>query len=49
MSMEGKECPHCKSVDTEIVVSNGYVELWDCFNCGKTFYIRGGQIVKPQT
>lgn len=47
--MEGKKCPHCKSKDTELVISCGHKESWECFNCKKTFffsYIRGGIIDK---
>ena len=46
--MEGKECPHCRSKNTEIAISTGYTELWDCFRCKKTFFVRGGLIDKPQ-
>jgi len=48
MSMEGKECPRCESKDTELTITINYYELWECFNCQKTFFIRDGLIDKPQ-
>lgn len=44
--MEGKECSHCKSKDTEIVFAEYNGELWECFNCKKTFVIENDD--KPQ-
>jgi len=35
--VEGLICPHCGSEETEIVVSDYESELWECFNCGKTW------------
>jgi len=36
-SMEGKECPFCKSTDTELTLSGKLFEIWECFGCGKEF------------
>lgn len=46
--MEGKECPHCKSIDTEIVLEEYNGQLWECFSCKKTFAVYTDQDDKPQ-
>ena len=39
--VEAKRCPYCMSKKyTTIEVNDGFFEVWECFDCGKTFEIR---------
>ena len=39
--VEEKKCPYCKSKKyTGIVVNDDFLEVWECFDCGKTFELK---------
>jgi len=39
--VEERKCPYCKSKkNTGIVVNDDIIEVWECFDCGKTFEIK---------